>query len=72
MSKYVRFTCECMRPEITPFAGFAELNAYRRKLCELQLIGMDSNAIGFGNLSTREEATCNFYITVSRLVENQS
>src|SRR6266567_4784955 len=65
MSKYVRFTRECTRPEITPFAGFAELNAYRRKLCELQLIGMDSNAIGFGNLSTREEATCNFYITGS-------
>jgi L-ribulose-5-phosphate 4-epimerase len=65
MSKYVRFTCECTRPEITPFAGFAELNAHRRKLCELQLIGMDSNAIGFGNLSTREEATCNFFITGS-------
>src|SRR5438046_6126789 len=65
MSKYVRFTCECMRPEITQFAGLAELNAYRRKLCELQLIGMDSNAIGFGNLSTREDATRNFYITGS-------
>src|SRR5256884_2295775 len=36
-----------------------------RKLCELQLIGMDSNAIGFGNLSTREDATRNFYITGS-------
>src|SRR5436190_18606715 len=65
MSKYVRFTFECTRPEITPFAGFAELNAYRRKLCELQLIGMDSNAIGFGNLSIREEATHNFHITGS-------
>ena len=65
MSKYVRFTRECTRPEITPFAGFAELNAYRRKLCELQLIGMDSNAIGFGNLSTREETTQNFHITGS-------
>src|SRR2546426_3520049 len=65
MSKYVRFTCECMRPEITPFPGFAELNAYRRKLCEVQLIGMDSNAIGFGNLSTREDVTHNFYITGS-------
>src|SRR2546430_17615279 len=65
MSKYVRFTCECTRPEITQFAGLAELNAYRRKLCELQLIGIDSNAIGFGNLSTREEATRNFHITGS-------
>src|SRR6266567_8433816 len=65
MSKYVRFTRECTRPEITPFAGFAELNAYRRKLCELQLIGIDSNAIGFGNLSTREETTQNFHITGS-------
>src|SRR6266496_69088 len=65
MSKYVRFTCECMRPEITPFAGFAELNAYRRKLCELQLVGMASKATGFGNLSRGEAATCDIYITGS-------
>jgi L-ribulose-5-phosphate 4-epimerase len=47
------------------FAGLAELNAYRRKLMELQLIGVDSNGVGFGNLSVREGATKNFYITGS-------
>jgi L-ribulose-5-phosphate 4-epimerase len=45
-----------------PFSGFAELNAYRRKLLQLRLIGMDPNGIGFGNLSIRDGATDNFYI----------
>jgi ribulose-5-phosphate 4-epimerase/fuculose-1-phosphate aldolase len=52
-------------PRIAPFGQLAELNQYRRKLRELNLIGVDSNGIGFGNLSVRNGATSNFYITGS-------
>jgi ribulose-5-phosphate 4-epimerase/fuculose-1-phosphate aldolase len=65
VSKYVKFACEHRATEINPFEGFAELNACRRKLLELGLIGADANGIGFGNLSVREGATSKFYITGS-------
>ena len=65
MSEYIKFTCEKATTEIAPFGGFAELNAYRRKLLQLRLIGVDANGIGFGNLSIRDGATNNFYITGS-------
>ena len=65
MSEYVKFTCERTNAEFTAFDGFAELNAYRRQLRELRLIGVDSNGVGFGNLSVRDGATENFYITGS-------
>ncbi|MGH7983524.1 MAG: class II aldolase/adducin family protein [Candidatus Udaeobacter sp.] len=65
MSEYVKFTGERTNGELTPFDGFAELNGYRRKLRELRLIGVDSNGVGFGNLSVRDGATKNFYITGS-------
>ena len=65
MSTYVKFTSERVNGELTPFDGFAELNAYRRKLRELRLIGVDSIGIGFGNLSVRDGATKNFCITGS-------
>ena len=65
MSKYVKFTCEHATTEIGPFGGLAELNAYRRKLLQLRLIGVDVNGIGFGNLSMRDGATDNFYVTGS-------
>ena len=65
MSEYIKFTCECAAAEITSFDGLAELNAYRRKLRRARLIGVDSKGIGFGNLSVRDGATNNFYITGS-------
>ncbi len=65
MSKYIKFTCEHAATELSPFGGLAELNAYRRKLLELRLIGVDSNGVGFGNLSIRDGTTNNFYITGS-------
>ena len=70
MSKYVKFACESRRceTEIAPFDGFAELNAHRQKLLHLRLIGVDANGIGFGNLSIRDAATDNFYITGSATV----
>jgi ribulose-5-phosphate 4-epimerase/fuculose-1-phosphate aldolase len=65
VSEYIKFTCERAAAEITSFDGLAELNAYRRKLLQLRLIGADGNGIGFGNLSIRDGATNNFYITGS-------
>jgi len=65
VSEYIKFTCERAAAEITPFGGFAELNAYRRKLLQLRLIGVDANGIGFGNLSIRDGPTNKFYITGS-------
>lgn len=65
MSKYVKFTYERARADIGAFDGLADLNAWRRKLLELRLIGVDSNGVGFGNLSVRDGATADFYITGS-------
>ena len=65
MSHYVKFTYDRARADIAPFNALVELNACRRKLLELRLVGLDSNGIGFGNLSVRDGATQNFYITGS-------
>ena len=68
MSQYVKFTYERERAHIAPFDELAELNACRRKLLDLGLIGVDSNGIGFGNLSVRNGTSRNFYITGSATV----
>jgi ribulose-5-phosphate 4-epimerase/fuculose-1-phosphate aldolase len=65
VSKYVKFTHERTGAEIEQSDQLADLNACRRKLLELRLIGLDSSGIGFGNLSVRDGATRNFYITGS-------
>ncbi len=65
MTQYVKFSCEAVAAELTSFNGLAELNRYRRKLLDLGLIGVDSNGIGFGNLSVRDDETGYFYITGS-------
>ena len=65
MSHYVKFTYERACADIAAFDALAELNAYRRKLLEQRLMGVDSNGVGFGNLSVRDGGTRNFYITGS-------
>lgn len=50
---------------MTPFSALAELNACRRKLIDQHLLGLDSNGVGFGNLSVRAGVSRNFYITGS-------
>ncbi len=65
MSHYVKFTYQCARPDIASFEAIAELNTCRRKLLEQRLIGVDSNGVGFGNLSVRDGMSGNFYITGS-------
>jgi len=61
----VKFSCDQVTTEIPEFAGFAALNKYRRQLVELGLIGVDANGIGFGNISLRDGASSQFYITGS-------
>jgi ribulose-5-phosphate 4-epimerase/fuculose-1-phosphate aldolase len=65
VSHYVKFTYQRARADISPFNAFAELNAYRRKLLEQHLMGVDSNGVGFGNVSVRDGMSGNFYITGS-------
>jgi L-ribulose-5-phosphate 4-epimerase len=65
VSKYVKFTYERARADIAPFDALAELNARRRKLLERRLIGVDSNGVGFGNLSVRDGVSGTFSITGS-------
>ena len=59
----VKFKCEQVPTEVSRFAGFAELNKYRRKLLDLEMMGVDGNGIGFGNLSVRDGTSARFYIT---------
>jgi len=61
----IKFTCDRLVVELSRFAGFDELNKYRRKLLRLGTIGIDTNGVGFGNLSVRNGATSRFYITGS-------
>jgi ribulose-5-phosphate 4-epimerase/fuculose-1-phosphate aldolase len=61
----VKFTCQKVAGDIVPFTGLDQLNAHRRKLLELGMIGLDASGIGFGNLSVRDGATTRFYITGS-------
>jgi len=65
VSHYVKFTYQRARADIAPFDALAELNAYRRKLLEQRLMGVDSNGVGFGNVSVRDGMSGNFYITGS-------
>ena len=61
----IKFQCEHIMCEVSPFAGFAELNACRRKLQQLRMLGVDATGIGFGNLSLRDGDGPAFYITGS-------
>jgi L-ribulose-5-phosphate 4-epimerase len=65
MSHYVKFTYQRARPDVAPFDALTQLNACRRKLLEQRLIGVDSDGVGFGNLSVRDGASGHFYITGS-------
>ena len=61
----VKFTCEQIAAEISRFDGIDELNRYRRALVHLGMLGVDANGIGFGNVSVRDGASSEFYITGS-------
>ena len=61
----VKFRCEQVAADIAPFPGLEELNACRRKLQQLRMIGVDANGTAYGNLSVRVAETKEFYITGS-------
>lgn len=61
----VKFSYELVETELAPFPGFDGLNACRRQLQQLRLLGVDKSGIGFGNISVRDGGTSDFYITGS-------
>ena len=61
----VKFSCEHVAETIAPFAEFAPLNEYRRRLHALGFIGVGADGIGFGNVSVRDGKRGGFYITGS-------
>ncbi|MGI9088577.1 MAG: class II aldolase/adducin family protein [Chthoniobacterales bacterium] len=61
----VKFQCDHLEREPAPFASFDELNATRHALVRRGLIGVDAHGVGFGNLSVRDGATKQFFITGS-------
>jgi len=61
----IKFHCEHVAIELTPFAAFAELQTARQKMRHLGLIGVDGNGVGFGNVSVWDGTTDSFYITGS-------
>lgn len=65
VSEYVKFAHERMHAQLAPFDMLAAFNTYRRKLLDLQLIGVYPNGVSYGNLSVRDGGTSNFYITGS-------
>ena len=65
MSQYVKFTYQRACADIALFVALAELNACRQKLLDQHLMGVYANGVGFDNLSVRDGATRNFYITGS-------
>jgi ribulose-5-phosphate 4-epimerase/fuculose-1-phosphate aldolase len=61
----IKFHYEASGSELVTFPCFAELNAARQELRKLGLIGVDKHAVGFGNVSMRDDRTNSFYITGS-------
>lgn len=63
---YIKFECNWQEKGFA-FAkkNFNKINEWRKKLYELELVGIDEEGVGFGNISMREENTNRFYITGS-------
>ncbi|MEQ8959238.1 MAG: class II aldolase/adducin family protein, partial [Coleofasciculus sp. C2-GNP5-27] len=60
---YVKYQCHWMKAKPLPYEQIAELNQWRDKLYQLNLIGMYENGIGFGNLSIRYTPSGEFIIS---------
>jgi L-ribulose-5-phosphate 4-epimerase len=59
----VKFACEHVTTALPPFPQLDALNECRRELRARGWIGVDSNGIGFGNLSVRDGDSDCFYIS---------
>jgi L-ribulose-5-phosphate 4-epimerase len=64
VSEYVKFSCEPLAGESASFSGLAELNA-QTKTSRSRPDRCGSEGHRVGNLSVRDGATKNFYITAS-------
>lgn len=63
---YIKFKYDWEKKPFTfPESSFREINSWRQKLYEMNLLGMYENGIGFGNISIRVKGTNEFIITGS-------
>ena len=63
---YIKFNCEWEQKEFRiPNVIFGQLETARTRLFELGLIGINSDGIGFGNISVRSVDNSSFIITGS-------
>ena len=61
--EYIQFEFQCQNPTIAGSFQISRLNLWRKELQRRNLIGVDRNGIGYGNLSVRVESESEFVIT---------
>ncbi|MGE5583886.1 MAG: class II aldolase/adducin family protein [Bacillota bacterium] len=61
----IKFNCRWIKTAPLPFQQFSQLNEWRNKLFQLNLIGAYPNQLGYGNISVRDGVNNNFWITGS-------
>ena len=63
---YIKFQCDWEKKNFTfSKKNFKNINEWRKKLYDHELLGVNMEGLGFGNLSLREENTNRFIITGS-------
>jgi len=63
---YIKFQCDWEKKNFTfSKKNFSKINEWRKKLYDHELLGVNMEGIGFGNLSIREENSKRFIITGS-------
>lgn len=63
---YIKYNLDWTESDpVIPVEEFIALNTWREVLYNLQMIGVDDQGYGFGNISLRKDRTKNFYITGS-------
>ncbi|MFW6026911.1 MAG: class II aldolase/adducin family protein, partial [Candidatus Woesearchaeota archaeon] len=61
---YIKFNVHLKKEKVIKKEEIKELNRYRNKLKEMNLIGMKDNGVGFGNISIKYKK--GFIITASK------
>jgi L-ribulose-5-phosphate 4-epimerase len=63
---YIKFNLDWEESDpVIPVEEFISLGTWREVLYNLEMIGVNDQGIGFGNISVRKDRTRNFYITGS-------
>jgi hypothetical protein len=61
---YIKYNIDWTETDpLIPAEEFIMLNTWREVLYNLQMIGVDDQGYGYGNISVRKDRTKNFYIT---------